>query len=109
MHTRKTFRRLPSPLAVLAAISLIAGCATVAPPAPEHEAMLLVSLQDGSIIEQSIEIDADVCIKQNEETLTTCYIRRAPIYDGAGRKIIGYQMERKQIQLIPKSERPQIL
>jgi len=96
----------------LAVASLFAGCATVEPAAseaPEQEAVLLVSLQDGSIIEQSIDVDADVCLKQIQDSLTTCYARREPIYDNAGRTIIGYRMERKQIQLIPKSERPQTL
>ena len=94
----------------LAAAALVVGCATTgAPEAPEEETLLLVSMPDGTIIEQTIEVDADVCLKQIEDSRTTCYARGEPIYDGAGSAIIGYRMERKQIQLVPKSERPQTL
>jgi hypothetical protein len=71
----------------------------VAPPA-ENSATLLVSLADGSIIGQTAPVDADICMKSNDSPLTQCLTRGAPIYDRSGRTLIGYRMERSEIELV---------
>lgn len=64
--------------------------------------MLLVSLHDGSIIGQEIDADADICMKTNEESVTTCLKRGEPVLDNAGQSIIGYQMEQTEIHLVAR-------
>ncbi|NIO41265.1 MAG: hypothetical protein GTO41_14470, partial [Burkholderiales bacterium] len=41
------------------------------PEAPD-EAVLLVSLEDGSVIMQKIASSADICFKMNSASATTC-------------------------------------
>jgi hypothetical protein len=62
--------------------------------------MLLVSLQDGSIVGQEIDADADICMKANEESLTTCLKRGDPVLGNGGQSIIGYRMEQTEIHLV---------
>jgi hypothetical protein len=86
----------------LSLASLVAGCALHQPaPEPRHSAVLLVSLEDGSMIRQDVQLDADICMKVNEETATTCLTRSEPIMDAEGHHVIGYRMRRTQIDLYP--------
>lgn len=97
--------RLPAGLAAAGCLTLalVGGCAAQSPSAPPgYGTMLLVSLSDGSIIRQEIDVDADVCMKGNSEPLTTCLKRGEPVYDADGQSIVGYRMQREEIQLIPK-------
>ena len=64
--------------------------------------MLLVSLQDGSIIGQEIDANADICMKINEASLTTCLKRGDPLLDEAGGSIVGYRMVQTEIHLLPE-------
>lgn len=82
------------------AIALIAGCAAPTKVQTGEDALLLVSLHDGSVVEQRIHADADICMKSNESTVTTCFKRGEPVLDTSGNAIIGYRMERTEIELV---------
>lgn len=86
---------------ILLALACIAGGCASAPPA-DDSTLLLVSLSDGSIISQRIEADADVCMKSNASPATTCLSRGEPLMDTTGQLVIGYQMERTEIDLFPQ-------
>jgi hypothetical protein len=62
-------------------------------------AILLVSLEDGSMVRQEIPVDAEICLKTSDEPATTCLSRAEPIMDADGRHIIGYHMSRTDIEL----------
>lgn len=66
--------------------------------------ILLVSLEDGTVIRQTIDVDAEICFKQNSARLTTCFSQGAAIVDPATEEIIGYEMIEDQIDLIAKSD-----
>lgn len=66
--------------------------------------ILLVSLDDGTVIRQSIDVDAEICFKQNSARLTTCFSQGAAIVDPSTQEIIGYEMIEDQIDLIAKSD-----
>ena len=66
------------------------------------DTILLVSLEDGSIIMQTIQSGADICFKQNSDSTTTCLTQSAPIIDPASNTVIGFEMTEEQIQLIGK-------
>ena len=89
-------------LAIASALISVSGCVTVPPNELPSEAMLLVGLQDGSIIQQYVSVDADICFKENSASSTTCYTRDTPIWDTVGDTIIGYRMQRTQIELLAK-------
>lgn len=74
---------------------LISGCASQ----PRPQALLLVSLADGSVIRQDINIEADVCMKVNDDVATTCYTRGDPIMSADQQQVIGYRMDRSEISL----------
>lgn len=82
------------------AVALIAGCAAPAQVQTDDDALLLVSLKDGSVVEQRIQADADICMKSNESAVTTCFKRGEPVLDISGSAIIGYRMDRTEIELI---------
>lgn len=72
---------------------------------PVHnEAMLLVSLEDGTVIMQTIESAAQVCFKLNSETSTTCLTRGAPLVDPSTDAVIGYEMIEEKIELIARTD-----
>jgi len=71
--------------------------------AQRHETMLLVSLDDGSVIMQTIDSGADVCFKKNTDSSTTCLRQGSPIIDPATNTVIGFEMIEEQIDLIAKS------
>ena len=70
---------------------------------PSKDTILLVSLEDGSVIMQTIQSGADICFKQNAESATTCLTQSDPIFDSASNTVIGFEMVEEQIQLIAKS------
>ncbi len=73
-------------------------------PEFQHETILLVSLEDGSVIKQTIISSADLCFKMNAESSTTCLTQGAPIFDPDSNSIIGYEMIEDHIELIAKSD-----
>lgn len=70
---------------------------------PDEDTMLLVSLEDGSVIKQTISIDADICFKQISSSSTTCFTQGNPIVDPASDTIIGFEMIEDRIDLIGKT------
>lgn len=78
--------------------------ASASVPGDPHRAMLLVSLEDGSVIKQMIDIDADICFKQNASSDTLCLTQGAPVVDEATQSIIGYEMIEDRIDLIAASD-----
>lgn len=75
---------------------------TVAGKSP-GETILLVSLDDGSVIMQTINTGADICFKSISDSATTCLTRGKPIRDPRSNSIIGFEMIEEQIQLVGKS------
>lgn len=99
----------------------LAACSaptTVSRPAPEfaqqidvtlspessRETVLLVSLEDGSVIMQTIQSSADLCFKKNTDSTTTCLTQGAPVYDPATNRVIGFEMIEDQIELVARSD-----
>lgn len=68
-----------------------------------HEAMLLVSLEDGTVIKQAINVDADVCFKQSTSTSTLCFTQGNAIFDAATNTLIGFEMIEERIDLVAKT------
>jgi len=73
-------------------------------PELPRETMLLVSLEDGSVIKQIIVSSADLCFKMNTDSSTTCLTQGAPVIDPDSNSIIGYEMVEEHIDLIAKSD-----
>ena len=73
-------------------------------PEVPRETVLLVSLDDGSVIKQIILSSADLCFKMNTDSSTTCLTQGAPVIDPASNSIIGYEMVEEHIDLIAKSD-----
>lgn len=69
-----------------------------------RETILLVSLEDGSVIKQTIISDADLCFKMNAESSTTCLTQGEPVIDPDSNTIIGYEMIEDHIELIAKTD-----
>ena len=90
-------------LGLFAGLGLLSACAQ-APvvQAPESPTVLLVSLQDGSIVKQDIDLDADICMKSNASSVTTCLYKGDPIFDPDTDQIIGYHMQSEQVDLYGK-------
>ena len=68
------------------------------------ETMLLVSLEDGTVIKQTISVDADVCFKQNSQSSTMCLTQGSPIIDPDTNTVIGFEMIEDHIDLIAKTD-----
>ncbi|MEM7765036.1 MAG: hypothetical protein AAF290_13300 [Pseudomonadota bacterium] len=95
---------------ILALIGLgvtAAGCVSVpaAPPGavaagPVSQAMLLVSRPDGTVVQQRIDIDADVCMKAAETPRTTCFKQSDAMFDTAG-VLVGFEMTEQRYELYP--------
>lgn len=64
---------------------------------------LLVSLDDGSIIKQFINVGADICFKQNSASATTCFSQGNAIVDPHTNEIVAYEMVEAHIELIAES------
>jgi len=111
--------RYLSSLSALLLLPVIVGCSNHAPipetrfAAPQSlainasfsspsETVLLVSLEDGSVIKQMIDADAEICFKQISNSATTCLSEGAPIFDSATNTIIGFEMVENQIDLVAR-------
>lgn len=111
--------RLQSSLSAFLLLPVLSGCGTSTPipqsgyaaaqPAAirvsydaPRETVLLVSLEDGTVIKQMIDADADICFKQNASSATTCLSEGAPIYDSATNTIIGIEMIENHIDLVAR-------
>lgn len=68
----------------------------------QREATLLVNREDGSVIRQTINIDADLCFKQISSSETTCFRQGDPIVNPETNLIVGYEMIEDHIDLIPR-------
>ena len=64
----------------------------------EHSTILLVSLEDGSIVRQTVELGADICVKALESATTTCLTQGEPIVNNSG-IVVGYEMLAETIEL----------
>lgn len=75
-------------------------------PAPDssRETLLLVSLEDGSVIMQTIHSSADLCFKKNWDSATTCLTQGNPVYDPTTSAVIGFEMIEDHIELVAKSD-----
>jgi hypothetical protein len=73
-------------------------------PATAHDTILLVSLDNGSVIMQTIDAGADVCFKNNSDSATTCLTQGEPVMDPATNTVIGFKMIENSIDLIAKSD-----
>ncbi len=69
-----------------------------------HDTILLVSLDDGSVIMQTINASADLCFKKNSDSSTTCFTRGEPVIDPATNTVIGFEMIENHVDLIAKSD-----
>jgi hypothetical protein len=78
---------------------LASACTAPVEVASRPAALLLVSLEDGTIIRQDVDIDADVCMKSSTDAATTCFKRGEPIFSADELHIIGYYMDRSEISL----------
>ncbi|MGB5336139.1 MAG: hypothetical protein WBN07_11010 [Woeseiaceae bacterium] len=72
-------------------------------PDLQRETLLLVSLDDGSVIMQTIYSSADVCFKVNSASRTTCLTQGAPVIDPETNAVIGFEMFEDHIDLVAKS------
>ena len=109
--------RLPG---LLLPLLLVASSIDAAPPVPArdaskpmpisntdgapHEAMLLVSLEDGTVIKQAISVDADICFKQSTNSSTLCFTQGDAIFDATSNTLIGFEMIEERIDLIAKTD-----
>jgi len=73
-------------------------------PATTHDTILLVSLDNGSVIMQTINASADLCFKKNSESSTTCLTQGEPVIDPATNTVIGFEMIEDHIELIAKRD-----
>ena len=105
---------------VLLAATVLGACASSGQPDAIHavsylaadsaaeairtEAMLFVSLDDGTVIMQTIESAASVCFKLNSETSTTCLLQGAALVDPVTNAVIGYEMIEEKIELIARTD-----
>lgn len=60
--------------------------------------ILLVSLDDGSIIRQTLDLDADICVKALDDPKTMCYSQGEAIVNNNG-VVVGYEMLAQTISL----------
>lgn len=72
-------------------------------PATPRQTILLVSLEDGTVIMQNIDSSADICFKNNADSATTCLTRGVPVTSPDTNQIIGFEMIEERIDLVAKS------
>ena len=100
--------------AVAAGLVLLAACSnapfqtqvvdsSAANAVENHSTILLVSLEDGSIVRQTVNLDADICMKSLGSTETNCLTQGDPVVNDAG-IVVGYEMLPETIQLQGVSE-----
>ena len=80
------------------------GASEIPLSAATHDTILLVSLDDGSVIMQMIDASADLCFKQNSDSSTMCLTQGKPVTDPATNAVIGFEMIENQIELVAKSD-----
>ena len=68
-----------------------------------RQTILLVSLEDGTVIRQTIDVDADICFKQNSASQTTCFSQGDAIINPLTAEVIGHEMIEDRIDLVAKS------
>lgn len=71
--------------------------------AATRDTMLLVSLDDGTVVMQRIRSQADVCFKRNSDSSTTCLTQGEPVIDPETNAVIGFEMIEGQIELVAKT------
>ena len=86
------------------AATAVGGCAT-APPDRESagtssggDTILLVSLDDGTIVRQTVDLGHEICMKSAENATTTCLSRGDPVFNQHG-SLVGYEMYSDIIEL----------
>lgn len=68
----------------------------------QRETTLLVNREDGSVIRQTINVDADFCFKNISSSETTCFSQGEAIINPETDLIVGYEMIEDHIELIPR-------
>ena len=92
---------------LLASALAVSGCSssmTARQPSSDRETVLLVSLEDGSVIKQTIESSADLCFKTSTASSTTCFTQGAAIVSPDTDAVIGFEMIEDHIDLIAKTD-----
>ncbi len=72
--------------------------------ATTRDTMLLVSLDDGTVVMQRIRSHADVCFKKNSDSSTTCLTQGEPVVDPETNVVIGFEMIEDRIELVAKTD-----
>ena len=93
---------------LLACVIALSACSTqtaaVTQTTERHETVLIVSLEDGSVIMQTINSDADFCFKSSTASSTTCLTQGAAIVSPDTNAIIGFEMIEDQIDLVASTD-----
>ena len=93
---------------LLACVIALCGCSaspiTAQYPASDHETVLLVSREDGSVVMQTISSGADLCFKTSVASSTTCFSQGAAILSPDRNTIVGFEMTEYQIDLVAKTD-----
>jgi len=93
---------------LLACVIALSACSTQTAAVPQttklHEAVLIVALEDGSVIMQTISSNADFCFKSSSASSTTCLTQGAAIVSPDTNAIIGFEMIEDQIDLVAKTD-----
>lgn len=98
----------PKFLILALGVGPLAACAPdpdVATREAQHRAILLVSLEDGSVVQQMIDSEADICFKSVSSSATTCFHQGAAIIDEETNTVVGFEMREEEIELIAGSSR----
>ena len=97
-----------SAASLLACALALCGCSaspiTAQHPSSDHETVLLVSREDGSVIMQTIDSGADLCFKTSVASSTTCFSQGAAILSPDRNTIVGFEMTEYQIDLVAKTD-----
>ena len=94
------FRHSSLTLIALAAL-LSAGCSytpSQTESAKKTDTILIVGLEDGSFVRQTVALGADICVKQLDNPTTTCLRQGDAIFNGTG-VVVGYEMLSETIEL----------
>jgi hypothetical protein len=62
------------------------------------ETILIVGLEDGSFVRQTVALGADICVKQLDNPTTTCLRQGDAIFNNMG-VVVGYEMLSETIEL----------
>jgi len=100
---------MPALLLTLSGCSASSGISQEAPHASTqlvapNETILLVSLEDGTVVRQTIASDADLCFKQNSVSSTICLTQGPAIIDPYTNAIVGFEMIEARIELVAASD-----